>query len=252
MTVTGTLSIVIPALNERHNLAAVLDTVPVSSLDRLGWNCEVIVVDNGSTDGTGMLARNLGARVVDEPQRGYGRAYRAGIGVAVGELIATGDADRTYPFDALPQLLSIFLEGDYDFLTTNRLLSPNRPAIRFSHLLANHVLSAVGRTLLRTPFRDSQSGMWLFRREVWRAVDVRSEGMAFSQELKHEAYFRGFSCVEVPIEYRSRGGDVKLDAARDGLKNLRQLAGHRLRYGFQAPQRAPERARLDVGLRRPT
>jgi glycosyltransferase involved in cell wall biosynthesis len=228
-----------------------LDTIPVDSLELLGWNCEVIVVDNGSTDGTGMLARTLGARVVDEPQRGYGRAYRAGMGVAVGDIIATGDADRTYPFDALPQLLGILLDGDYDFLSTNRLVDGNRPAIRFSHLLANHVLSAVGRTLMRTPFRDSQSGMWLFRREVWRGVDVRSHGMAFSQELKHEAYFRGFSCVEVPIEYRPRGGDVKLDAARDGLRNLGQLAGHRLRHGFQTRQRAPGRARPDVGLERP-
>src|SRR4051794_16836600 len=95
-TMPGTLSIVIPALNERRNLVPVLDTIPVDSLERLGWNCEVIVVDNGSTDGTGVLARALGARVVDEPQRGYGRAYRAGMGAAVGDIIATGDADQTY------------------------------------------------------------------------------------------------------------------------------------------------------------
>ena len=247
----GTLSIVIPALNERHNLVPVLDAIPVESLERVGWNCEVIVVDNGSTDGTGMLARNLGARVIDEPQRGYGSAYRAGMGAAVGDIIATGDADRTYPFDVLPQLLGILLHGDYDFLTTNRLHTRNHPAIQLSHLLANHVLSAVGRTLMRTPFRDSQSGMWLFRREVWRGVDVRSEGMAFSQELKHEAYLRGFKCVEVPIEYRPRGGDIKLEATRDGLRNLRQLASHRLRYGFQTRRRAGGRVRHDAGLGRP-
>lgn len=245
----GSLSIVIPALNERHNLAPVLNAIPLDSLERLGWSCEVIIVDNGSTDGTGLLARELGARVVEEPQRGYGRAYRAGIGAAVGDIIATGDADRTYPFDVLPQLLSILLGGDYDFLTTNRLLTCNRAAIRPSHLVANHVLSAAGRTLLRTPFRDSQSGMWLFRRAVWRGVDVRSKGMAFSQELKNEAYLRGFRCVEVPIEYRPRGGDAKLEATRDGLRNLRQLAGHRLRYGLQNRRRTGGRESHDVGLK---
>ena len=171
----------------------------------------------------------------------------------MGDVIATGDADRTYPFDALPALLWTLLQGGYDFLSTNRLHADNRPAMRFSHVLANHVLSTVGRTLLRTPFHDSQSGMWLFRREVWHDVEVRSEGMAFSQELKNEAYFKGFRCVEVPIEYRPRGGDVKLEATRDGLRNLGQLARHRVRYGLYLPQPAPRCAVHDVGLlRRPT
>jgi glycosyltransferase involved in cell wall biosynthesis len=253
MSMTGTLSIVIPALNERHNLAAVLDTVPVRSLDRLGWSCDLIIVDNGSTDGTGVLAKSLGARVVEEPIRGYGNAYRSGLNSAIGEVIATGDADRTYPFDALPALLWTLLQGGYDFLSTNRLQAENRPAMRSSHVLANHALSIVGRTLLRTPFHDSQSGMWLFRREVWHGVDVRSTGMAFSQEFKNEAYFKGFRCVEVPIEYRPRAGDVKLEATRDGLKNLGQLARHRARYGLHLPQPARLGAVHDEGpVRRPT
>jgi len=227
-----TLSIIIPALNERHNLDAVMRAIPVARLGRHGWDTEVVVVDNGSTDGTGELARRLGARVVDQPRRGYGNAYRAGLDSVAGGLIATGDADRTYPFEALPELLRVLVDGGHDFLSTNRLQLKNLRALGPSHMLANLALSAVSRMVMGSPFRDSQSGMWLFRRRVWQAVDVRSDGMAFSQELKHEAFLKGFRCAEVPIEYRKRGGDAKLDAVRDAVRNLRQLGDHRVRYGF--------------------
>jgi glycosyltransferase involved in cell wall biosynthesis len=224
-----TLSVVIPALNEAGNLAAVMETIPFAELSRAGWDTEVVVVDNASTDGTGQVARSLGARVVDQPRRGYGNAYQAGFDAVSGDVIATGDADRTYPFDALPHLLSALDEQGADFLTTNRLLRENRGAMKRSHTLANHALSAVSRTLFRNELRDSQSGMWVFRREVWKGLDVRSPGMAFSQEIKNAAGRAGYRVLEVPIEYRPRGGDVKLNAFSDGFGNLRQLFEHRFR-----------------------
>ena len=225
----GTLSIVIPALNEAENMRPVMDSIPFERLAELGWEAEVVVVDNGSTDGTGDIARSLGAKVVFQPDRGYGNAYKAGFGAAGGEVIATGDADCTYPFDTLPELLGILIGEELDFLTTDRLHPANRESMKNSHFVGNHVLSAVSRLLFGHGFRDSQSGMWVFRRHVWSGLDVRSPGMAFSQEIKNDAARAGFRVLEVPIEYRMRGGEVKLNAVADGLSNLAGLFAHRFR-----------------------
>ena len=225
----NTLSIVIPALNEAENLPAVMATVPVGELAAAGWATEVVVVDNASTDDTAAVARALGATVVSQPQRGYGNAYQAGFNAATGDVIATGDADCTYPFDALPELLRRLVDQDVEFMTTDRLSRSNRSAMKTSHTIANHALSALSRTLFRNGLRDSQSGMWIFRRYIWSGLDVRSTGMAFSQEIKNAATRAGFRCLEVPIEYRTRGGEVKLNALPDGMANLRQLFEHRFR-----------------------
>jgi glycosyltransferase involved in cell wall biosynthesis len=203
----------------------------------MGWTTEVLIVDNGSTDGTGKVAADLGATVVDQPVRGYGNAYKAGFAAASGDVIVTGDADRTYPFDHIPQLLSLLVEKNLDFLTTNRLLKSNRGAMSTSHSFGNHALSTMSRVLFRNKIVDSQSGMWVFKRQLWQALDVRSGGMAFSQELKNEAFKRANRCLEVPIEYRPRGGDVKLRAGRDGARNALQLFSHRLRHIAAAPPR---------------
>lgn len=224
-----TLSIVIPALNERVNMPRVLGTIPHSGLASLGYATEVIVVDNASTDGTGEVAAALGARVVLQPVRGYGHAYHAGFAAATGDVIATGDADCTYPFDHLPWLLGTMADRQLDFLSTNRLGRENRGAMKPSHRIGNRVLTVISRVFFRSPFRDSQSGMWVFRRHVWHHLDIRSGGMPFSQEIKNDAYARGFRCGETPIEYRVRGGEVKLHAVRDGVRNLAQLAVHRVR-----------------------
>jgi glycosyltransferase involved in cell wall biosynthesis len=223
------LSIVIPALNEATNLPPLMKAIPVDELSSAGWKAEVVVVDNASTDGTGDIARGLGARVVLQPKRGYGNAYRAGLAAATGDVIATGDADRTYPFDALPQLLRTFELNDVEFMTTNRLIARNRAAMKPSHAVANRALSLLSRALFRNAVRDSQSGMWVFRRYVWDSLDVRSTGMAFSQEIKNSATQAGFRCLEVPIEYRVRGGEVKLNAVPDGMANVLQLFEHRFR-----------------------
>jgi glycosyltransferase involved in cell wall biosynthesis len=223
------VSIVIPALNEEENIPHVLATVPRDALMRAGCAVEVVIVDNGSTDRTSEVAAALDATVVYQPERGYGNAYHAGFAAARGDVIVTGDADCTYPFDALLELIDHLECGGYDFLSTNRLGRDNRHAMKRSHAVGNSMLTAVSRSLFHGPFRDSQSGMWIFRRSIWAHLDVRSGGMQFSQEIKNEAYLKGFRCDEVPIEYRPRGGTVKLNAFQDGTLNLLQLAGHRMR-----------------------
>ncbi|WP_084796082.1 glycosyltransferase family 2 protein [Pseudonocardia asaccharolytica] len=223
------LSIVIPALNEEENIPRVIGTIPREEIAAEGCDLEIIIVDNASNDATAEVATAHGALVYLQPARGYGNAYHTGFAVARGDVIATGDADCTYPFDALPGLLDHMQAGRFDFLSTNRLGRANRNAMKRSHTVGNRVLTAANRGLFHVPFRDSQSGMWIFRRRIWRHLDVRSGGMPFSQEIKNEAYVKGFRCDEVPIEYRPRGGMVKLNAFRDGTRNVSQLAGHRMR-----------------------
>mgnify|MGYP001168696735 CR=1 FL=1 len=223
------ISVMIPALNEEENIPHVLATIPRALLEAEGCEVEVIVVDNLSHDRTAEVARELGATVVLQAARGYGNAYHAGFAAARGEVIVTGDADCTYPFDAIPELLDVFSRRSLDFLNTNRLQPTNRGAMKPSHTIGNLLLTLTSRSLFPGPFRDSQSGMWVFRRRIWSHLDVRSGGMAFSQEIKNEAWLKGFRCAEVPIEYRKRGGVVKLNAFRDGTRNVSQLAAHRLR-----------------------
>ena len=233
------LAVVIPALNEAENIPAVIEAVPAARLREAGWYTEIVIVDNASTDGTGELAASLGAKVVYQPSRGYGNAYQAGFAAVSSDVIATGDADRTYPFEALPELLAYLEEHEVDFLTTNRLHAANRRAMKASHFVANHVLSATSRVLFGHKVRDSQSGMWVFRREVWQGISVTAPGMAFSQEIKNASIRAGFRVREVPIEYRMRGGKVKLKALSDGWSNLRSLFTHRMSVGKRS--RADER-----------
>jgi glycosyltransferase involved in cell wall biosynthesis len=217
------LSVVIPALNEEKAIEAVIKQIPVEILDGMGCKTEIIVVDNNSTDRTAEIAREHGVTVIFQPIRGYGNAYKAGFNNATGDIIITGDADMTYPFDAIPDLIRKLHEDEIDFLNTDRLSNLNPEAMTYSHIFGNWLLSLTTKILFRWPFRDSQSGMWVFKREIWQYLDVQSDGMPFSQELKIEAYTKGFKCAEVPIEYRVRTGDVKLSTISDGIGNMMQL-----------------------------
>jgi hypothetical protein len=140
-----------------------------------------------------------------------------------------------------------------DFLSTNRLESVTPESMSSSHLLGNLVLSAMARAMFRAPFRDSQSGMWIFNRSVWQSLRVRSGGMAFSQEIKLEAHRRGFRCAELPITYAPRGGEAKLRTLRDGMKVGSHLLLHRLRRSSRPvpqvpmPTAAPTLEPLPVG-----
>lgn len=222
------LTVVIPALNEEQGIGPVLKEIPISKLMALGYETEIMVIDNGSKDNTRHIARQHGATVIIQPVRGYGNAYKAGFANASGDIIATGDADLTYPFEDLPEILEKMEKEGLDFINTNRLKHVNPEIMTPSHIFGNRLLTLITKLLFNLPFVDSQSGMWIFRREIWEELDVRSSGMPFSQELKIEAHIRGFKCAEVSIKYRARAGNAKLNTIRDGTKVMSHIFSKKL------------------------
>ena len=230
----NTITIVIPALNEEKGIGPVLREIPVKQLKKLGYETEIMVIDNGSKDKTRHIARSHGATVIIQPVKGYGNAYKAGFANASGYIIATGDADLTYPFKDLPKFIRKMKRENLDFINTNRLKHVNPEVMTPSHIFGNWLLSTIMKILFGTPFLDSQSGMWIFKRHIWDELRVHSSGMAFSQELKIEAHIRGFRCAEIPVLYRARAGDSKLDTFKDGFKTITHLFYKRISLLFSA------------------
>lgn len=219
------ITVVIPCHNEEDGIRAVIGQMP-PIVD------EILVVDNASTDRTAEVARELGARVVSESRKGYGRAYKTGFAVARGDVIVTMDGDGTYPPDSIPLLLHVFLEERIDFMTAARWRSRsgrNKSALR---LLGNAILSGATMALFMRFIWDSQSGMWVFRRDQLPKFQPRSDTMALSEEIKILAFTHpDVRALEMPIYYGERIGESKLNLWRDGLYNLYFLARMRLELG---------------------
>jgi glycosyltransferase involved in cell wall biosynthesis len=228
-----TISIVIPALNEEKGIGPVLKEIPIKELKDMGYKTEVLVIDNGSHDQTPHIARSHGAKVIVQPIRGYGNAYKAGFANAHGDIIATGDADLTYPFCILPEAIRKLERESLDFINTDRLTTLKKEVMEGTHVFGNKLLSFGTKALFGWPYKDSQSGMWIFKRQIWDHLDVRSSGMPFSQELKIEAHVRGFKCAEMPIDYRARAGEVKLNTIADGIGNITHLLNKRRQLGLR-------------------
>ncbi len=206
-------------MNEERSIGLVLDEVKGAMGSR---DYEVLVVDTNSKDGTRSIATSKGALVVEEPRRGYGRAYKTGFEKASGEIIATLDADLTYPASDIPALVDMLDAKGLDFITTNRFARMEKGAMSAKHRFGNWVLSTTMRLLFRAKLRDSQSGMWVFRKSILPKLVLESDGMSMSEELKAEA-FKNVRAAEVPITYRPRVGEVKLSSWKDGLGNLKFL-----------------------------
>jgi len=208
------ITVIIPCLNEEQGIEQVLRRMP-EFVD------QVIVVDNGSTDRTSDVARTFGADVIREPVRGYGRSYKRGFANAIGDLIITLDGDHSYPPDAISYLLEAFLHLDVDFLNASRFPVRDTRSMSFKHKFGNWVLSLAMSLLYFRWVRDSQSGMWVFRRSIIKDMRLESDGMSFSEEIKIEALkSSSIRFAEISILYSSRLGEVKLNPWRDGFYNL--------------------------------
>jgi glycosyltransferase involved in cell wall biosynthesis len=208
------ITVITPCLNEEQGIEKVLQLMP-------DFVDEVIVVDNGSTDRTSDVARSYGARVIREDVRGYGRSYKTGFASATGDIIITLDGDHSYPPDAISYLLEAFLHLDVDFLNASRFPVRDAKAMSFKHKMGNLILSLAMSLLYFRWVRDSQSGMWVFKRSILEGMKLTSNGMAFSEEIKIEALKRNrIRFMEISIMYTSRMGEIKLNPWRDGFYNL--------------------------------
>lgn len=219
------LSVIIPTMNEEESIGQVIDSVHQALH---GLEYEVLVVDTNSKDRTREIAAEKGAVVVDEPRRGYGRAYKTGFERSKGEVIATLDADCTYPAEEIPVLYRMLVEKDLEFITTNRFAQLEEGAMTVKHRFGNFALTFVSNLFFGVRIKDSQSGMWVFRRSILDRLVLSDDGMPMSEEIKIEA-FRKARSLEVPIAYRRRVGEVKLSSWKDGWKNMKFLFRKRFR-----------------------
>lgn len=208
------IAVIIPCLNEEQGIEKVLTRMP-------DFVDQTIVVDNGSTDRTSEVAQSYGAEVIREPVRGYGRAYKRGFAAATCDIIVTLDGDHSYPPDAISYLIEAFLHLDVDFLNASRFPVRDRRAMSFKHKFGNWMLSLAMSALYFRWVRDSQSGMWVFRRSILERMRLESDGMSFSEEIKIEALKTSrIRFAEISILYSSRLGEIKLNPWRDGAYNL--------------------------------
>jgi glycosyltransferase involved in cell wall biosynthesis len=231
------LSVVMPCLNERQTLGACIRKAQ-QTIEAMGVRGEVVVADNGSTDGSQELALAMGARVIPVETRGYGSALRGGIAAARGKYVIMGDADDSYDFTQLADFVEKLDEG-FDLVMGNRFQGGIRPgAMPVLHqFLGNPVLSWLGRLFFKCPVGDFQCGLRAFRKESIDRLDLRTLGMEFSTEMVVKATLFNLRIAEIPTVLSPDGRDrpPHLRTWRDGWRYLRFLLLYSPRWLFLYP-----------------
>ena len=231
------LTILMPCLDEAATVGKCVAKAR-GFLDRAGIDGEVLIADNGSQDGSRMLAERAGARVIDVPKRGYGAALAAGIGAARGRSIIMGDADDSYDFTQLDAFVAKLREG-YPLVMGNRFRGGiQKGAMPWLHrYIGNPVLSFIGRLFFGASVRDFHCGLRGFDREAVKALNLRTTGMEFASELVVKASLAGWRIAEVPTTLHpdGRGRPPHLRSWRDGWRHLRFLLLFSPRWLFLYP-----------------
>jgi glycosyltransferase involved in cell wall biosynthesis len=231
------VSIVMPCLNEAETLAKCIGHAQ-AAVDKGGYSAEIIVADNGSTDGSQNIARKLGAKVVDVSRRGYGSALIGGIDAAQGRLVVMGDADDSYDFEAIGPLIDKLREG-YDLVVGNRFLGGIEPgAMPWSHRwLGNPVLTLISRVLFHAPVGDTHCGLRALRKDAYEKMHLRATGMEFASEMVIKAALKGMRITEVAVVLRpdGRSRPPHLRTWRDGWRHLRFMLLFSPRWLFLYP-----------------
>jgi glycosyltransferase involved in cell wall biosynthesis len=228
------LSVVIPCLNEAEGIAVVVEKA-VRTMERQQISGEVVVVDNGSTDGSATIAEAAGARVIHERRRGYGSAYQAGFAAARGTYILMGDGDDTYDFTQVDRFIGPLREGA-DLVIGNRMAGIQPGAMPWLHRhVGNPLLTGVLNLFFRTGVSDAHCGMRAFRRALLPALDLRATGMEFASEHVIRSAKLGLDIREIEIDYHPRKGESKLSSFSDGWRHLRFLLVHSPTWLFVFP-----------------
>jgi len=226
-----------PCLNEAETLATCIQKAQ-SAIEKDGLSAEIIVADNGSTDGSQAIAKELGARLVPVERKGYGSALIGGIQAARGEFVIMGDADDSYDFTAIAPLIARLRDG-CDLVVGNRFLGGIEPgAMPWSHRwIGNPVLTFISRVFFHTPVGDAHCGLRGFRKDAFERMKLRATGMEFASEMVIKASLKGMSIAEVPVSLRpdGRSRPPHLRTWRDGWRHLRFMLLFSPRWLFLYP-----------------
>lgn len=244
------LTILMPCLNEAETLATCIVKAN-ESLKNLGLAGEVLIADNGSTDGSQEIARSLGARVVQVERKGYGNALMRGIATAHGKYVIMGDSDDSYDFTNLGPFVDKLRAG-YDLVMGNRFLGGIQPGAmpNLHRYLGNPVLTAIGRLFFKSPSGDFHCGLRGFNREAMLGLDLRTTGMEFASEMVVKSTLHNLRITEVPttLQPDGRSRPPHLRSWRDGWKHLRFLMLYSPRWLFLYPGLLLMGVGLVVGL----
>jgi len=219
------LTILMPCLNEAETLGICIEKA-LGFLRRSGISGEVLIADNGSSDGSQEIAARLGARVTHVPEKGYGAALIAGIAAARGRYVIMGDSDDSYDFSVLDPFIAKLRDG-FDLVMGNRFKGGIAPGAMppLHRYLGNPVLSTIGRIFFASPIRDFHCGLRGFSRDAMAALELRAPGMEFASEMVVKATMRGLRIAEVPttLSPDGRSRPPHLRSWRDGWRHLRFL-----------------------------
>ena len=221
------ISVILPTINEEEGIGSTIDSINRDYFKKNKWDLEILIVDGDSKDKTQEIAKEKGASVIVEKRKGYGRAYKTGMPKVSGDIIVTGDADATYPFDKIHEYIKKLIDEDLDFITTDRFAELHPGSMTVKHYFGNFILASTLRILYLISIRDSQSGMWIFKKEILdkiKPLEKFDDGMPFSEEIKIEMFKnKEIKTKEIPSLLRAREGDVKIESFTDGWKNLKFL-----------------------------
>jgi glycosyltransferase involved in cell wall biosynthesis len=235
MATSPRISVIIPALNEEVGVVETIRRIPKVH--------EIIVVDGGSKDGTAQAARGAGAKVIIQPKRGYGLAHRTGFEAATGDILATSDADSTYPVELIPHVADHLLKKKLSFVNCSRFPLVDQKSMPGLNKFGNVGLSLAASIFYLRTFRDISSGMWVFRRSLLDRMELRTEGWVFSNELKLEAYFtdpEGFAEYVIPYQERT-GHTHNVTVWKTGFEVLGFMAYERLLHFARSRIASPRR-----------
>ncbi len=231
------LSVVMPCLNEAETLGTCIKKA-LETFKRHDIAGEVVIGDNGSTDGSQAIATELGARVVAIPERGYGNALRGAIEASIGTYILMGDSDDSYDFREAPKFLDELRQG-HDLVMGNRFRGGIHPGAMppLHQYFGNPALTFIGRTLFSAPFGDFYCGLRAFRKDAIERMDLRATGMEYAYEMIVKATMLGMKMTEVPTPLwpDGRSRPPHLRSWRDGWRTLRFMLLYSPRWLFLYP-----------------
>jgi glycosyltransferase involved in cell wall biosynthesis len=234
------LTILMPCLNEAETIARCIEKARIG-IARAGVPGEILIADNGSTDGSQAIAEKLGARVVPVKEKGYGSALRGGIAAARGRYILMGDADDSYDFSEADRFVKKFQDG-YDLVMGCRLpvgggtILPGAMPWK-NRWLGNPTLSFIGRLFFKVPAHDFHAGLRAFSKEALEKMELQTTGMEFASEMVIKATLKKFRIAEVPITLHpdGRSRPPHLKPWRDGWRHLRFMLIYSPRWLFLVP-----------------